>query len=56
MDHTATPMGSRLLRRWMHQPLRDHELLRKRQAVIAAFLGTACCESLHQHLQNIRDL
>ncbi|MCW9031342.1 MAG: DNA mismatch repair protein MutS, partial [Gammaproteobacteria bacterium] len=27
LDHTATPMGSRLLHRWIHRPLRDHKVL-----------------------------
>ena len=30
LDRCATPMGSRLLRRWIHRPLRCHELLRRR--------------------------
>lgn len=30
LDQTATAMGGRELRRWMHRPLRDHALLRER--------------------------
>ena len=30
MDHTRTPMGARLLRRWINQPLLDVEALNKR--------------------------
>jgi len=30
LDHCATPMGSRLLRRWINRPLRDQELLEAR--------------------------
>ena len=30
IDRCATPMGSRMLRRWIHRPLRCHELLRRR--------------------------
>ncbi len=30
LDRCATPMGSRLLRRWIHRPLRSHEVLRLR--------------------------
>ncbi len=30
LDRCATPMGSRMLRRWIHRPLRCHELLRRR--------------------------
>lgn len=37
LDHTATPMGSRLLKRWLVRPLRDHTLLKARQAAIHFF-------------------
>ena len=30
MDRCATAMGSRLLRRWLNRPLRDHAVLRTR--------------------------
>ena len=30
VDRCATPMGSRLLRRWIHRPLRSHDVLRLR--------------------------
>lgn len=35
MDKTVTPMGSRMLKRWLHTPLRDAEIIRQRQACIA---------------------
>lgn len=35
LDHTNTSMGSRLLRRWLHRPIRQHSLLRERQIAIA---------------------
>src|SRR5678815_2457623 len=28
LDSTVTPMGGRLLRRWLHRPLRDRHILR----------------------------
>jgi DNA mismatch repair protein MutS len=31
MDRCATPMGSRLLRRWLNRPIRDHAELDRRQ-------------------------
>lgn len=34
LDATATPMGSRLLRRWLHRPLRDQARLQTRQQAI----------------------
>ncbi len=39
LDHCATPMGSRLLRRWLHHPVRDNATALDRQHVIASFLS-----------------
>ncbi len=39
MDHCATPMGSRLLRRWLHHPLRDNEAVLARQHAVTRFLS-----------------
>src|SRR5690606_30705542 len=39
LDHCRTPMGSRLLRRWLHHPLRDNEPAQTRLQVIEAFLA-----------------
>jgi DNA mismatch repair protein MutS len=40
LDHCGTPMGSRLLRRWLHQPLRDNAPIERRQQAIAQLLGS----------------
>lgn len=37
-DHTKTAMGSRLLRRWLHRPLRDQKQLQVRQQAIQLLL------------------
>lgn len=39
LDETRTPMGARLLRRWMSFPLRDRNLIEKRQRKVAALLA-----------------
>jgi len=39
LDHCKTPMGSRLLRRWLHHPLRDNARVLARQQSIAALLS-----------------
>lgn len=39
LDHCATPMGSRLLRRWLHQPLRNKAAVQERQNVISTLLS-----------------
>ncbi len=56
LDHSATPMGSRLLRRWIHRPLRDHSILRQRQQVIARLYEQHRFEDLHPLLQQIGDI
>ncbi|MDI7660154.1 DNA mismatch repair protein MutS [Cronobacter universalis] len=38
LDCTVTPMGSRMLKRWLHMPLRDAAVLRHRQQAIAALM------------------
>ncbi len=39
VDHCQTPMGSRLLHRWLHHPLRDNAPALERQQTIAALLA-----------------
>jgi len=56
MDRTATPMGSRLLRRWLNRPLRDHATLRARQQAIATLLEGALLEPLRERLRGIGDI
>ncbi|TDB47664.1 DNA mismatch repair protein MutS [Photorhabdus khanii] len=35
LDLCVTPMGSRMLKRWLHAPIRDHQILENRQQAIA---------------------
>ena len=56
MDKTATAMGSRLLRRWLNRPLRDHALLAARQSLIAQCLQHYAHEDLYQQLRQVGDL
>ncbi|MFW2405007.1 MAG: DNA mismatch repair protein MutS, partial [Gammaproteobacteria bacterium] len=55
MDHCATTMGSRMLRRWLNRPIRDQHALRGRYRAIAA-LNEAHDESLIDSLRQIGDL
>ncbi len=55
MDHCATPMGSRLLRRWLNRPLRDHATLQLRYAAVRALLNDKAA-SLHELLREVGDL
>ncbi len=56
MDRTATPMGSRRLRRRLKQPLRDTDELTARLDAVAAILDTRQHADLHRHLTGIGDL
>ncbi len=56
MDNTATPMGSRLLRRWLNRPLRDRQRLFARQQAIAILLEQDLFEALREQLRGIGDI
>lgn len=38
LDKTTTPMGSRLLKRWLGRPLRQHDLIQQRQQAVKELL------------------
>ncbi len=38
MDKCANPMGARLLRRWLHGPISDRNILRSRQLAVGEFI------------------
>ena len=56
LDYTATPMGSRLLHRWIHRPLRDHTILNQRQESIESILKSQAYVDLHETLRGIGDI
>lgn|SRR5690554_2061977 len=56
LDSTCTAMGARLLRRWLHQPLRNKDALLRRQTLVARFQQDYLFESLRQHLNAIGDM
>ena len=56
LDRTATSMGSRLLRRWLNRPLRDHNVLKARQSAIASMLDSYGYEDIHGVLKQIGDI
>jgi len=55
LDHTRTPMGGRLIKQWITQPLLNIQEIQKRQEAIEAIL---LCSSDHlsEPLEGIRDL
>ena len=56
MDKSVTPMGSRLLRRWLNRPLRDHALLKARYHCVATLIENHRYESLREPLNGIGDV
>jgi DNA mismatch repair protein MutS len=54
LDHTVTPMGSRMLKRWLHAPTRDTKVLNQRQQVIAALRETS--HEVQPPLRQVGDL
>ena len=56
LDGTATAMGSRLLKRWIHQPIRQPQALQRRQHAIGELLTSQGFESLPPLLKQIGDM
>ena len=57
MDETRSPMGARLLRRWMSYPLLDAEEIRKRQEAVGELLESLSArEDLMEALGKVGDL
>jgi DNA mismatch repair protein MutS len=54
LDECATAMGSRLLRRWLHQPLRDARAVGERHAAIEQL--DAAADDLHPCLRRFADV
>jgi DNA mismatch repair protein MutS len=57
LNRTATPMGARLLRQWLSQPLAAVEPIRRRQDAVRTFVENSFgLDSFRQQLANVRDL
>ncbi|BES72224.1 DNA mismatch repair protein MutS [Marinobacter nanhaiticus D15-8W] len=56
MDRTATAMGGRLVRRWLNRPLRNVDIVKERQAAVAALLDGFHYEPLHDLLKSVGDI
>ncbi len=54
LDRTVTPMGSRMLKRWLHMPVRDTKVLTERQQTISALQDRAA--ELQPVLRQVGDL
>jgi DNA mismatch repair protein MutS len=57
LNKTATPMGARLLRNWLSQPLAAVEPIRQRQETVAVFIeNSTSLDTFRAQLANVRDL
>ena len=57
IDKTISPMGSRLLKRWIALPLKDIEPIKERLDVVELFMKSPeTKENLEEHLRQVGDL
>ncbi|EKZ9001315.1 DNA mismatch repair protein MutS [Vibrio fluvialis] len=56
LDHCATAMGSRMLKRWLHQPMRSLETLNQRLDAIGEIKQHGLFTELHPVLKQIGDI
>ncbi|OHE80188.1 MAG: DNA mismatch repair protein MutS [Lysobacterales bacterium GWF1_69_6] len=56
LDASVSPMGGRLLRRWLNRPLRDRGVLGQRHHAVAAFIESGVHESLRERFRGLGDL
>jgi DNA mismatch repair protein MutS len=57
LNRTVTPMGARLLRQWLSQPLAAVQPIRQRQYAVFTFIENSFgLDSLRQQLAKVRDL
>lgn len=57
MDHTVTPMGGRLMRKWVVLPLIEQKTIESRYAVVRSFVQNAVLlQDLDEYLRKIGDL
>ena len=56
IDRTANPMGTRKLRAWLQQPLRNRQLIKQRQARVAVLMAQQHCHEIAQLLAKIHDV
>jgi DNA mismatch repair protein MutS len=57
LDKTITPMGSRMMRRWLTLPLKNKNEINRRLGIVDYFLhNDECREKFRQHIKEIGDL
>jgi len=56
MDKCANPMGARLLRRWLHGPITDHQVISQRQLAVSEFIESLNQQKVHELLRKSGDI
>ncbi len=56
LDKSTTAMGGRMLRRWLHRPLRDRKMLAQRHQCLDTLLQARLFEALREQLRGSCDL
>ncbi|MET0065032.1 MAG: DNA mismatch repair protein MutS [Candidatus Thiodiazotropha sp.] len=56
LDRTVTAMGSRMLRRWISQPLRDRSSVTQRHATLQSLLESDLFQAIQELLKGIGDI
>ncbi|MBC7988108.1 MAG: DNA mismatch repair protein MutS [Luteimonas sp.] len=56
LDSTISPMGGRLLRRWLHRPLRDRRVLAERHQAVEALIEQRIDADLRQTFRALGDV
>ena len=56
LDATITPMGGRLLRRWLHRPLRDRKVPSERHHAVQALIDARADDALRAEFRALGDM
>ena len=56
LDSSVSPMGGRLLRRWLNRPLRDRTVLGQRHHAVATLMDANAHESLRERFRGLGDV
>jgi DNA mismatch repair protein MutS len=56
IDTTSTVMGSRLLRRWIQKPIRNHDVLQCRHDAVEKLLHNRCHSDFHETMRGVCDI
>ena len=56
LDTTVTPMGGRLLRRWLHRPLRDRQVVTERHDAVERLVDTRADGDVRDAFRGLGDI